>query len=481
VAEVLELADRHAADGNYGAAEHLLLQLHRAAPESDHLRMVLASLYGAAGRWDWSLPLLDAVLAAHPADHAALTQRAHALYQQNRMAEAVTTMETAIRLSGETAELRNNLGLYRAAAGDFPGAEAAFRDAIRLEGNLVAAYHNLLDIPDAALPDGLLTQMERAAECADLGEADAALLDFCISRYYRRRLKPADEFRYLNRAKSVMARRAPWDAAGFTADVMAVMTMSQAQYSEFRSTVSGGPAPIVICSMPRAGSTLIEQIVSSHAAVTSIGEAGLATRATQAAVAQHRLAQPLYPAWCTLPAAAAVFATARQGFRDNLAGHNVTTARFCEKSVNNDILLGLWLLAYPEARVVHCRRDPLDICLSCYQGYFSRGMAFSNKLSWVAERYVLHERLMEHWKRLFPAQVLTVSYEDVVGDPRGEIGRLLGLLDLPWDDACLEFHRNDNPVRSASNWQVRQPLYQSSAHRWRQYRDQLAEIMHLGG
>jgi hypothetical protein len=87
---------------------------------------------------------------------------------------------------------------------------------------------------------------------------------------------------------------------------------------------------------------------------------------------------------------------------------------------------------------------------------------------------------MEHWKRLFPGQVLTVSYEDVVREPRAEIGRLLGFLDLPWDDACLEFHRNDNPVRSASNWQVRQPLYQSSAHRWRQYRDQLAEIMYLG-
>ena len=200
VAEVLELTDGHAAAGNYAAAEHLLLQLYRAAPESDHIRLVLANLYGAAGRWDWSLPLLDAVLAAHPADPAVLTQRAHALYQQNRMAEAVTTIEAALRLGVETADLQNNLGLYRAAAGDFAGAEAAFRAALRLDGNLVAAYHNLLDIPDAALPDGLLTQMERAAECADLGEADAALLDFCISRYYRRRLKPADEFRYLDRA-----------------------------------------------------------------------------------------------------------------------------------------------------------------------------------------------------------------------------------------------------------------------------------------
>jgi hypothetical protein len=166
-------------------------------------------------------------------------------------------------------------------------------------------------------------------------------------------------------------------------------------------------------------------------------------------------------------------------FAELLAAYAVSRARFCEKSVNNDVLLGLWLLAYPQARVVHLRRHPLDVCLSCYQSYFASGVAFSNRLEWVAARYRWHERLMSHWRQLFPAQVMTVAYEDLVRAPQAEVRRVLDFLGLPWDENCLAFHRSDAAVRTASNWQVRQPLYQDSVHRWQQYRVQLAPIMHL--
>jgi tetratricopeptide (TPR) repeat protein len=408
-----------------------------------------------------------------------LLQEAYTLYRQDRIPEAVAAVEAAIRLGAGFADVYNTLGVYRTAAGDFAGAERALRTAIGMNERLVSAYHNLLELRDVEVPADLLQQMLDLAAGGGLGAADAALLDYCISRCYRRRQERALEFRYLDRAKSAMARLMPWDADGCAAEVAAVMAVSKARYDSMRNVAPEQHSPIVICGMPRAGSTLLERIVGAHPGVTPIGEAGIATRATQATVARHQLPQPLYPAWFARPDAAAAFETAYRAFEELLAGYPVAGTFACEKSANNDILLGLWLLAYPQAKVLHSRRHPLDVCLSCYQSYFANGVAFSNKLAWVAGRHALHERLMDHWKRLFPAQLLTVAYEDVVADPRAQIGRVLAFLGLPWDESCLAFHASHEAARSASNWQVRQPLYRESVHRWREYREQLGEIMHL--
>lgn len=410
-----------------------------------------------------------------------LARSAQDFYAANRLAEAVEAIAAAIRLDPASAQLHNALGVYLTAAGDFAGAERALREALRLDPGLVAAYHNLLELRHVDVPPELLQRMLGLAERGGLGAADAALLDYSISLCYRRQQDRVAEFRYLDRAKLAMARLQAWDVAGFSADVATVMNMGQGEYARLPVAPRMTPGPIIICSMPRSGSTLLDRILASHPDVTSLGEAGLATRATQATVAHYGLPQPLYPCWLSLAASAEVFAGAYRAFGELVAAYRVETLHFSEKSVNNDILLGLWLLAYPQARVLHLRRHPLDICLSCYQSHFAHGVAFSNKLAWVAERYRLHERLMEHWKRLFPGRVMTVAYEDVVRTPRAAIGGVLRFLGLPWDDACLAFQDSGAPERSASNWQVRQPLYQTSIGRWQQYRAQLADVMDLAG
>jgi hypothetical protein len=183
--------------------------------------------------------------------------------------------------------------------------------------------------------------------------------------------------------------------------------------------------------------------------------------------------------WLSLENATAVFAGARLAFDRALAACAPATPFAAEKSINNDIMLGLCLLAYPNAFVVHCRRDPLDICLSAYQAYFSRGIDFNNKLDWLAVRYEQHAALMEHWKFLFPDRVVEIDYEDLVEKPGQQIAGLLGALDIAMPPGGLDLDARRYSVRSASNWQVRQPIYTSSRRRWQRYREQLAPVMRL--
>ena len=276
-----------------------------------------------------------------------------------------------------------------------------------------------------------------------------------------------------------MAKLQSWDREGFGADVRRLLQVNRTECLRVSSGRRYSPAPVVICSMPRAGSTLLEQMIGAHPEVSATGESGLATRACHDTVRRRQLPDPLFAAWFAQPEAEEIFGDAFAALRQHASAYHIRTQWFTDKSANNDLLAGLWLMAYPDARIIHCRRHPLDVCLSCYQAYFSAGVAFSNRLDWLARRYEIHEQLMGHWKKLFPDRCLTISYENLVREPAREIEAILNFIGLDWDDNCLRFADAGQAVRSASNWQVRQPLHTTSINRWHAYREQLAEIMHL--
>jgi len=151
-------------------------------------------------------------------------------------------------------------------------------------------------------------------------------------------------------------------------------------------------------------------------------------------------------------------------------------SRITNKFPENFLTLGLIALLFPQARIVHCRRDPLDICLSCYFQFFRRGQDFSFDLGDLGFYYRQYERLMAHWREALPNPFLEVSYERLVADFEGESRRLIEFLRLDWDERCLEFFHNRNTVGTASVWQVRQPVYSSSVGRYKAYEPWLGPL-----
>jgi len=160
----------------------------------------------------------------------------------------------------------------------------------------------------------------------------------------------------------------------------------------------------------------------------------------------------------------------------HLREHSAAALRITDKTPSNFLRLGLIALLFPKARAIHCQRDPLDTCLSCYFLRFGQGQAFAYDLADLGRYYRDYARLMEHWRRVLPSPLLEVPYEALVADQEGWSRRLIAFLGLDWDDRCLAFYRSERQVKTASVWQVRQPVYASSIGRWRRYSKHLGPL-----
>jgi len=225
---------------------------------------------------------------------------------------------------------------------------------------------------------------------------------------------------------------------------------------------SDGFSPIFICGMFRSGSTLLEQMLAAHPAVTAGGELDF----FPSHVPLQALAGPLQIAAATLA----------EGYRQMLAATFPGAEIVTNKRPDNFLYLGLILSLFPNARVLYTRRHPLDNCLSVYFQPLGSGFRYANDLLTAGHFYLQQQRLLDHWQRLFPDNILVVDYERLVNAPRQQLAEALNFLGLPWNDGCLDFDRVRNRVRTASVSQVREGLYTRSCERWCNYAGQLAPL-----
>jgi hypothetical protein len=229
--------------------------------------------------------------------------------------------------------------------------------------------------------------------------------------------------------------------------------------------------PVFVIGMPRSGTTLVEQILASHPDIHGAGELGTMGRLAAA------IKPPGFPAAvCGLDAAdrAAIGRRYLDRVRPLAAGRS----RVVDKMPGNFVFAGLIRLALPRARIIHCRRDPVDTCLSCYQRLFLGEQGFTYDLGELGRFYRSYLRLMAHWRQMMPPdRFIEVDYEEVVDDVEGQARRLIDFCGLEWNESCLEFHRNERQVRTASVNQVRQPIYRGSVGRWRRHEAHLGPLL----
>ena len=221
--------------------------------------------------------------------------------------------------------------------------------------------------------------------------------------------------------------------------------------------------------MPRTGSTITDQILSSHPAVASAGESAFwSTRRTDWGLAQNAVPD------------SGTLARAVEDYCALLRGVDPNARRVVDKALMNFEMLHLIRLTFPDARIIHCRRHPVDTCLSIYFTNFGDRHPYASHRADLVFRYQQYERLMAHWRSILPPDRFTeVDYEKLVTDREAETRRLVAFIGLEWDDACLAPEKNERVVRTASVWQARQPVYQTSVERWRRYEPWLGELRDL--
>ncbi len=225
--------------------------------------------------------------------------------------------------------------------------------------------------------------------------------------------------------------------------------------------------PVFVVGMPRSGTTLVEQILASHPDVFGAGELPDIIQLTDALRDQTGSGRN-YPHFLTELAQAQVDSAAQQ-YLDHLAELAGDEARVIDKMPGNFLFLGLIELLFPGARIIHCTRDPIDTCLSCYFQNFSRSHPYSYDLAHLGSFYRNYARLMEHWREVIRLPMLEVRYEDMIDDQEAGSRRIIEFCGLPWDDRCLQFHQTQRFVATASYDQVRRPIYRSSVRRWEKY------------
>jgi hypothetical protein len=234
--------------------------------------------------------------------------------------------------------------------------------------------------------------------------------------------------------------------------------------------------PTFIVGMPRSGSTLVEQILASHPDVFGAGEVKYLSRS----LGQLRDRFPSLPKYPQMmekitPAQLEMLGNSYVQALANGAGK---AKRITDKLLTNYFFVGLIHLVFPNAKVIHTRRDPVDTCLSGFTKLFKDDMPHSYDLGELGRYYSKYRELMEHWEKVLPEGVLiTVDYEDVVADTEKEARRLIDFLGLPWNDKCVDFHKSDRPVKTASVAQVRKPIYNTSVKRWKKYGDGLQPLV----
>lgn len=423
-----------------------------------------------------ALECLDRALSFEPANADAHNNRGNVLANLGRPTDALASYDQALALNPSHAEAYNNKGLLLAELGRFEEANEAIAMAIRLAPRAARFYFNLAEHKKFAAADPHIPAMEDLArDMPALGNDDQIDLHFALGKAYADLGRQSQSFRHLLDGNALKLKQVNYDEA---AQLEIMDRMRRAFTPNVMRTHEGhgdaSRAPVFIIGMPRSGSTLVEQILASHPDVFAAGEIDDFDKAVQELFRDTIAVSP--ESLATLPSAA--WRDAGANYVQRLRRAAPEAARITNKKLNNFRIAGLIHLALPQARIIHIRRDPIDTCVSCFSKQFTDDLPYTYGLRELGRYYRAYESLMDHWRGVLPAHVmLEVQYEELVADLEGQARQVLTHCGLDWDPRCLDFHKAERPVRTASKAQVRQPLFQSSVGRWRAHEEFLGPLL----
>jgi tetratricopeptide (TPR) repeat protein len=379
-----------------------------------------------------------------------------------RHAEARLALERSLALDPDFYPALYNLALLEEEEGNQPEARALLRRILARAPQDSAALARLAHGQRLVDPaDPLPGELERALASARGNAFAAEELHYALGKLRDDLAQYAQAFSHYTEGNRLSRQRVgPYDRAAQEQ----LVTALQQRFGEpvLEPAGAGAFAPVFVCGMFRSGSTLLEQMLAAHPAVTAGGELDFFPSRVPLAALTEPIATEL----------SALAAGYRQMLDATFPGAEVVT----NKRPDNFLYLGLILTLFPRARVLYTRRQPLDNCLSVYFQQLGPGFHYANELLDIGHFYLQQQRLLEHWQRVFADNILVVEYEQLVTEPREQLAQVLDFLGLPWNEGCLNFSQVCNRVRTASVNQVREGLYTRSRERWRNYARQLSPL-----
>ncbi len=397
-----------------------------------------------------------------------------------RAEEALAAAREALALDPESANACSVIGMALLDQGRIEEAQEMLRRALELNPADVNTWFQQAGARRFGEDDlEQIRQLEALIEAGGHPDEQRSYLHFAVAKMYNDCRRYDDAFRHYQAGNELAQRTHPHghdEAEAYCA--RSEQVFDGAYFERVSGLGVDTPRPLFIVGMPRSGTTLVEQILASHPRVAGGGELDAIPRVVRRLAAE--LAPPPYPA-CLEGIGADRIQRAAAEYLGVLDEVSSEAERVTDKLPGNYLHLGLIATLLPGARVVHCRRDPRDTCLSNYFQRFAEGHHYSYDLAALGRQYRLYERLMAHWRAVLPLPILEVEYEALVGDLEAGVRRLLKFAGLPFDERCLRFWETERTVSTASHWQVRQRVYRGSVGRWRRYARHLGPLLEALG
>ncbi|MGH8254091.1 MAG: tetratricopeptide repeat-containing sulfotransferase family protein [Steroidobacteraceae bacterium] len=499
------------AEGETLLAERLVREHLQYHPRDIEAMRLLGRIGMKMGVLDDAEFLLESVLEFDPQYHAARYDYAMVLIERQKHAQALEQLKRLLALDAGNTAFRTlqanaltglgrheeSLRLFSELRADTPNdhtlhlaighaektighqieAIESYRRSADVRPGFGDAWWSLANLKTYRFTDAEIGRMRGYESAATTSDEDRLHLCFALGKALGDRREFAESFAFYERGNELKRRNVSHDAGHLEQKLHRQMNICTSEFFAARAG-AGCPAddPIFVVGLPRAGSTLIEQILASHSAVEGTRElADIPRLVHQLNGRESDQLQARYP-----QVLAELGIDSFRGFGETYLEdtriYRTNKPRFIDKMPNNFRHIALIHLILPNARIIDARRDPMDCCFSNFRQLFANGQEFTYSLEDIGRYYRIYVEVMQHWDRVLPGRVLRVQHEQLIDDLEGSVRRMLDYCGLAFEPACLEFHRTERSVRTASSEQVRRPINREGVGQWRDYEPYLAPL-----
>ena len=475
MSQLSEIANRL---GHFDDAEILLEKAVQFKPDDGELRMKYALILRKKQKFAKTMEQVNILCEKYPDNLAYQAQKASEIMQNGDHEDAIGLFDKILEKNPHNFSTYTSKGHAEKTLGRSEDAIKSYQSAYKIRPDHGEAFFSLANLKTYSFSDPELTNMKEQIQRVDLSLRDKAYFHFALAQGYEANKQYDDAFFHLKNGNQIKRDQSKYSIERMDDELQAQIDVCNEEF--FENIGQGGNTtkdPIFILGLPRAGSTLIEQILASHSMID-----GTLELPNILSLAQSLRGGDIYGKLGNYPKSMQNLTLDQRDdmgkkFIEDTQMHRDKAPMFTDKMPNNFRHIGLIHLIMPNAKIIDARRYPLDCCFSMFKQLFAQGQEFTYGLEEAASYYNSYVKLMDHWDQVLPNKVLRVNNEDVINDLEGQVKRILNYIEVPFEEGCISFYETDRSVRTASSEQVRQPINKKGMGRWKPYAKHLKPLV----
>jgi len=464
--------------GYFDDAEFLLEKAVEFKPNDGDLRMQYAAILRKKQKFAKTMEQVNILCDQYPDNPIYQAQKASEIMQNGDHLQAIKMFDEILHKNPYNFSTHTSKGHAQKTLGKTDKAIKSYQSAYQIKPDHGEAYFSLANLKTYSFNTDELNSMRNQVERVDLSLRDKSYFHFALAQACESIGEYDEAFLHLEKGNKIKNDQSKYSIERMDAELQAQIDVCDEDF--FKDLGSGGHAtkdPIFILGLPRAGSTLVEQILASHSLID-----GTLELPNILSIAQSLRGDDIYGKLGNYPKSMKSLSLEQResfgkSFIEDTRMHRKDAPMFTDKMPNNFRHIGLIHLIMPNAKIIDARRYPLDCCFSMFKQLFAQGQEFSYGLAEAGSYYRSYVKLMDHWDKVLPNKILRVNNEDVIEDLEGQVKRMLDFLELPFEEECISFHETDRSVRTASSEQVRQPINKKGMGRWKPYAKNLRPLL----